>query len=114
MKLNIETNARNCLDVQLRLPSDAQLMITAPLREGCWLFRIVIAPNVVLTAVPVFGGINICLQTKPAGEVFMPSESSAKEIRQKFCSRIKTSVPDGKWVEAVKMLQAAIKKWRGV
>lgn len=114
MKLALETNPRNCLDVQLHLPTGPLLMMTAPLGSDCWLFRVTLEKKLVLAAVPQFGGVNICLQAKDAGDCNMPYESDAAKILRAFRARVKKSVADGRCLEAIRMLQAAVKEWRGV
>lgn len=114
MKLTLEVNPRNCLDVQLHLPSGPLLMMTAPLGSDCWLFRVTLAKNLVLAAVPQFGGVNICLQSKDADDFNMPYESDAPKIMHAFRACVKNSVSDGKYLQAIKLLQGAIKQWRGV
>ena len=113
MKLSVEKNSRNCLDIQLHLPSSALLLITAPLQDDCWLYRVALRKDLVLAAVPDFGGVKICLQLKAAAGFHMPYESGAAEILRTFRAHIKTSVPNGKLLEAIEMLQDEVKKWRG-
>lgn len=108
MKITLETNERNCLDIQLHLPSRALLMITAPLRDDCWLFRVRLAKNLVLAAVPVFGGVNIRQQVKGATDCFMPCESSAGKIRRSFRAHFKNAVPAAKYLEAIGLLQSEV------
>ena len=114
MKLIIETNPRNCLDLQFHLPSRALLMITAPLQDDCWLFRVRLAKDIVLAAVPVFGGININLQSKKAGNSYMPYEAKGADILDTFCACTTNSPLDGKCLKATKMLQKKVKTWRGI
>jgi hypothetical protein len=114
MKPSIETNPRNCLDIQLHLPSRALLMITAPLQDDCWLFRVRLAEDIVLAAVPVFGGVNINLQSKESVECYMPYEAEGADILDTFRARTKNAQLDGKCLKAIDMLQEEIKKWRGI
>jgi hypothetical protein len=114
MKLALETNQRRCLDVQLHLPAGNLLMITAPLGGDCWLFRVKLAKNLVLVAVPVFGGVNIHQQSKGAEDYFMPCESSATKIENSFRAHLKNAIPADIYLEAIGLLQLEVKRWRGL
>ena len=112
MKLNLERNPRNPLDVNLQLPSGATLMMTAPRPGQCWLFRVPLSARLSLVAVPKFGGVSICLESAAATLVDMPAEHQAEVIARKLHVSAGPRIPGGTCKQATHMLQAAIKHWR--
>ena len=112
VNLQLETNPRYCLDIQLQLPSGAILMITGAPMTDCWLFRVSVTENLALLAVPQFGGVDIRLLSATASYASAACETNAARIMSIFHKRSASSVPKRRWLEAIKMLQAAVRKWR--
>jgi hypothetical protein len=109
MKLKLETNPRNPLDVSLQLSSGAALLLTAP-PQDCWVFRIRLSPRAALTAIPHFGGIGISLDnghlTTP-----QPYEADAAQIARRLSSAARPTPYTG-LIPAIRTLQAAVRTWR--
>jgi hypothetical protein len=112
MNLKLESNTRNCLDFQLQLPTGAVLMMTAPLVSDRWIFRVALRKNLALLAVPQFGGVDIYLQSGKCCEINVPYENDDAEIMHFIDSQVTHFASEATAKEAIKLLKAAVKKWR--
>jgi hypothetical protein len=110
-KLNLETNPRNPLDVNIELASGAVLMVTAALPAEGWLFRIRTSRELALLAVPRYGGVDIVLQSPMGRGLSAPAELDVDEIIRLFRKRGAPAL-SGRCVEAVKMLRDAVRHRR--
>jgi hypothetical protein len=111
MNLELETNTRSPLDLQLQLPTGAVLMLSAPSISDRWLFRVRLGESAAVLAVPQFGGVNIWLQSSGAGGLNLPYEMSAGEIMRYVRERA-PSIPEPECSEAIKLLKKAVTIWR--
>jgi hypothetical protein len=113
MKLTLETNPRNCLDASLQLPSGALLLLTAPLAQDCWLFRTRLDKDLSVVAVPTFGGVNLQLRSGTTCKATLPIEMTPNALSRALHGHVNGSVPRAELLQAIKLLQAAVKHHRG-
>lgn len=111
MNLELETNARNPLDLDFHLPSGAVLMLTASGPDAGWRFRVRLTPTLALLAVPQFGGTDFCLRAGSDIVLCLPYETPVAEL----IKRMRKRVPSGRETQfkaAVMALQREVTRWR--
>jgi hypothetical protein len=109
----IQTNLRNCLDLNLELPTRARLMLTAPKDQDFWLFGVALTKTHMLVAVPEFGGVNLHLRTKSASDYVAPYEATEHCIIKLLRERLMDAVSTREIKAARRLLRKQIRAWRG-
>ena len=112
MKLKLETNPRNPLDLNLQLPTGAVLMLTAPLISERWIFRVSLDKQVALLAVPEFGGVNIYVQRGKACTKPVPYEAESQQIIRTINNCAGPSAPAALYAAGIQLIKAAVNSWR--
>jgi hypothetical protein len=79
-KLELKTNGRNCLDLNLRLPSGAVLLLTAPLQDDYWWNEVALGNELTLKIVPQFGGCDIQLASRGKAVFTLPGEMNPAKL----------------------------------
>lgn len=107
MTLKIETNRKQ---LKHRDPAP-HVLITPAIGGDFWLWRVAVSDKQAVVAFPKFGVIGIGFQTE--GEDWntnLPSGCSVIEIFEHIkCNKGDDRIPDERCLEAIKLLQEAIK-----
>lgn len=95
-------------------PSYANVLVTPPINESYWLYRVVVAEGQAVVGFPKFGTIGIGFQVEEDWNTNLPYLTPAEEILEHIRhNKGSELIPDEGCLEAIKMIQAAAAAGKG-
>ncbi len=108
MKLQLQINSRGINDTSRALEGTG-LMITPPIDEKFWLFRVPVSETQAIVGFPKFGVIGIGFQVEEDWNTNLPSGTSAIEIYDHIShNKGSSKITRGQCIEAILMIQEKV------
>lgn len=107
MKLELQVNSRAINDTSRSLEGTG-ILITPPLDESFWLFRVAVSDNQAVVGFPKFGVIGIGFQVEKDWNTNLPSGTSAFEIYDHIKHNKGAGIPKDRCLVAIMMIQNAV------
>lgn len=109
MNLVLERNANAINDPTEPLAKSTGIYVTPPIDESFWLMRVRVSDKQAVVLFPKFGVFGIGFQVETDWNTNLSANAPALEIYQHIKrNKGDESIPDGRCVEAILMLQAAV------
>jgi hypothetical protein len=109
MKLEINSN---CKDAEPLKIAKTTIMITPPINEDYWVFRVAVSENQAIVGFEKFFTIGIGFQHEEDWNTNLPYQSSAQEILDHIShNKGDNSIPDKTCLEAIQLVQDAATKY---
>lgn len=108
MKLELQVNSQAVNDTSRSLEG-LGLMITPPIDEDFWLFRVPVSDKQAIVAFPKFGVIGIGFQHEEDWNTNLPSGTDAVEIYDHIKhNKGDAKIPRARCIEAIQLIQRVV------
>lgn len=108
MKLELQINGRALRD-QSRALEPHGILITPPICESFWLYRVAVSNKQAIVGFPKFGTIGVGFQVEEDWNTNLPATCDAKRIYNHIaCNKGDDAIPRERCIEAIRMIQAAV------
>lgn len=110
MKLQLQINNKPINDTSRPL-EPVGILVTPPIDENFWLFRVPVSDNQAIVGFPKFLTIGIGFQHETDWNANLPYRCPAEEIFNHIKhNKGDRSIPDARCLQAIRMIQAAARK----
>ena len=109
--MNLEINS-NCKDAEPLKIDNTTILITPPINENYWLFRVAVSEKQAVVGFEKFTTIGIGFQHETDWNTNLPYQCSVQEIFDHIAeNKGDDSIPDKDCMEAIQLIQDAAKKY---